>query len=538
MADVFLSYASQDRLRIKPLAEALESRGFSVWWDRALGAGEDYAAVITRELRAAKAVVVVWTDASASSTFVRDEAGRARDEGRLIPVMLDQVEIPLGFGAFQAEDFTRWNGRPEAAQMHLLEEALRAKLEGRSIDGGAVAARRRRLMTRIRLVSVLTVVGAVIGIAAGLNNIFGFVGEEPPPIVQQDKGAQLLDLLNQGKLTPEQAIELARLLEAGALGEPEQETAALEAPASGTAPMDSAAPAPSARARLGTEQVTMAEVATVSQAEFDADARETYRAAVAELLRSPDEDIRRATLQLSDPSRRDAAMQTLWAKAADGGPQAAAIYRVCGAVGEANNHPLGTRALERARTLNPEDARVWRMSSYALRRENRAEEAQGAALVGAGLQAQAAGNTAVAEQRLEAALPRLQAVESRAFVESSLGDAAARRNDWSTATQRYGAALELRERTTTTDATTAPAAQALQVDASKLVRALDRSGRTEEACQQAQEVQQQHDVAPADQELAQRCAQYRIQVRPQVIQRTPSTTLQRAPVTQQVAPRQ
>lgn len=537
MADVFLSYASQDRLRIKPLAEALEARGFSVWWDRALGAGEDYAAVITRELRAAKAVVVVWTEASASSTFVRDEAGRARDEGRLIPVMLDQVEIPLGFGAFQAEDFTRWNGRSEAAQVQLLEEALRAKLEGRSIDGGAVAARRRRLMTRIRLVSVLTVVGAVIGIAAGLNNIFGFVGDDPPPIVQQDKGAQLLDLLNQGKLTPEQAIELARLLEAGALGEAEQETAALEAPAGAApAPMD-AAPGAQSRATLG-EAAPIAEVATVTQAEFDADARETYRLAVAELLRSPDPEIRRATMQLSDPARRDAAMQTLWAKAADGGPQAAAIYRVCGAVGEANNHPLGVRALDRARTLNPEDSRVWRMSSYALRRENRVQEAEGAALVGAGLQAQATGNTEVAEQRFEAALPRLQAADSQAFVQSTLGDAAARRNDWSVATQRYGAALELREQAPAQGATQEPAALALQVDASKLVRALDRSGRTQEACEQAQQVQREHDVAPADQELAQRCTQYRIQVRPQVIQRTPGATLQRAPVTQELAPRQ
>lgn len=526
MADVFLSYASQDRLRIKPLAEALEARGFSVWWDRALGAGEDYAAVITRELRAARAVVVVWTEASAASTFVRDEAGRARDEGRLIPVLLDPVEIPLGFGAFQAEDFTRWNGRPEAAQVQLLEEALRAKLEGRAIDGGAVAARRRRLMTRIRLVSVLTVVGAVIGIAAGLNNIFGFVGDDPPPVVQQDKGAQLLDLLNQGKLTPEQAIELARLLEVGALGEGEQETAALEAPAGAApAPMD-AAPGVQSRSTMGAEP-PMAEIATVTQAEFDADARATYRTAMAELLRSPDAEIRTAALALSDPRRRDAAMQTLWAKAAEGGPQAAAIYRVCGAVGEANNHPLGIRALDRARALNPEDARVWRMSSFALQRDNRPQEAAGAALVGAGLQAQASGDQAAAEQRLEAALPRLQAPESRAFVQGALGDAAARRNDWSVATQRYSAALELREQTATAEAP-APVAQ-LQVDASKLVRALDRSGQTEAACEQALAVQRAHNVAPADEELARRCAQLRIQVRPQILQRAPAATVQRAP---------
>lgn len=519
MADVFLSYASEDRQRVRPLAEALQARGISVWWDRALGAGEDYASVITRELRAAKAVVVVWTEASAASTFVRDEAGRARDEGRLIPVLLDRVEIPLGFGAFQAEDFTRWNGQAQAAQVSLLEEAIRAKLEGRSIDGGAVAAKRRRLMTRIRIVSVLTVVGAIVGIAAGVNNIFGIVGNDPPPVTRPDHASQLLDLVNQGKLTPEQAIELARLLESGALGE--QQSAALEAPADAAPAPPSAGAGMRSRASVRDARGEEAETVMVSQAAFDADARETYRDAVAELLRNPDPDIRRATIELSRPETRDAAMQTLWAKARDGGPAAAAIYRVCGAVGEANNHPLGARALDRARALNPEDARVWRMSAFALQRENKPVEAQGAALVGAGLEAQAAGQTAVAEQRLRAALPRLEGAESRAFVEATLGDAAARRNDWTEATERYGSALRLREQAEPNT----PAAQSLQVDAQKLVRALDRSGRTEEACRAALSVQQSHNVTPADQELARRCSELRIQVRPQVIQRAP--TLQR-----------
>src|SRR6185295_16028766 len=113
--------------RVRPLAEALQKRGFNIWWDRSLAAGQDYAAIIERELHGAKAVIVVWTKGSAASTFVRDEAGRARDQGRLVPVMLDPVEIPLGYGSFQAEDFTRWNGGANAPQMQILEETLKAK---------------------------------------------------------------------------------------------------------------------------------------------------------------------------------------------------------------------------------------------------------------------------------------------------------------------------------------------------------------------------------------------------------------------------
>ncbi|MGE3142250.1 MAG: TIR domain-containing protein [Hyphomonadaceae bacterium] len=499
MADVFISYASQDRLRIKPLAEALEARGFSVWWDRALGAGEDYTAVITRELAAARAVIVVWTDASVSWTFVRDEGGRARDDGRLVPLLLDKVQIPLGFGAFQAEDFTKWNGQANAPQMQLLEEVLRAKLEGRSIDGGAVAAKRRRLMARVRIVSVLSVILVVGGIA--------LVGKQliaPPPVVQQDPRAQLLDLLNQGKLTPEQAIELARLLEAGALGNSATaENAAADGQAAG-------APAMAARSEMAAaEAPEEAQVASVSEAEFDEAARDTFRQSMAALLVSPDAQVRRAALQLSNAEARPAAMQALQRYAAAHPAASADIYRVVGAVGAANDAPGAEQALEQARNSNPQDAQVWRMLSYSYRRAHRAEDARAAALVSSGLQAQARGQTDVAQERLEAALPQLQAPEGRAFVEGQLGDVAAQRNDWTSASRHFGAAYDLRARA----APDAPAASAIQVDAQKYVRALDRDGRTAEACHQARQAQEEHNVAP-EPELTQRCAQLNIEVAP------------------------
>ena len=43
MADVFTSYATKDRDRARALAEALQSLGWTVWWDRKLRAGSDYA---------------------------------------------------------------------------------------------------------------------------------------------------------------------------------------------------------------------------------------------------------------------------------------------------------------------------------------------------------------------------------------------------------------------------------------------------------------------------------------------------------------
>ncbi|HRO04961.1 MAG TPA: hypothetical protein PLS69_15280, partial [Terricaulis sp.] len=95
----------------------------------------------------------------------------------------DQVQLPLGFGAFQAEDFTRWNGGANAPQMQILEEALKAKIEGRDVNSAEIARKRRKLMARVRLVSVLTVIALVVGIAAGGRYLFN---PSTPEVTQAD----------------------------------------------------------------------------------------------------------------------------------------------------------------------------------------------------------------------------------------------------------------------------------------------------------------------------------------------------------------
>ncbi len=42
MADIFLSYASEDRERVQPLAEVLEGQGYSVWWDTRIGVATSF----------------------------------------------------------------------------------------------------------------------------------------------------------------------------------------------------------------------------------------------------------------------------------------------------------------------------------------------------------------------------------------------------------------------------------------------------------------------------------------------------------------
>jgi hypothetical protein len=70
MSDIFLSYANEDLPRVLPLVRALERRGWSVWWDRAILPGRTYDIVIEEALEAARCVIVVWSNTSVTSDWV------------------------------------------------------------------------------------------------------------------------------------------------------------------------------------------------------------------------------------------------------------------------------------------------------------------------------------------------------------------------------------------------------------------------------------------------------------------------------------
>ena len=72
--DVFVSYSKEDRTAAKRIAARLENEGFAVWWDAAIHSGETFDEVIERQLRAAKAAVVLWSPRSVASRWVRAEA--------------------------------------------------------------------------------------------------------------------------------------------------------------------------------------------------------------------------------------------------------------------------------------------------------------------------------------------------------------------------------------------------------------------------------------------------------------------------------
>lgn len=111
--DIFISYAREDRDRVRRIAEELARRGLDVWWDPRLRGGQDYRDAIESALKAARCVVVAWSRHSVDSDFVIDEAERGKQRGILLPVFLDEgISPPLGFGGTHAKDLSGWLADP------------------------------------------------------------------------------------------------------------------------------------------------------------------------------------------------------------------------------------------------------------------------------------------------------------------------------------------------------------------------------------------------------------------------------------------
>jgi hypothetical protein len=132
MSDIFVSYSRKDKQKAQAIAEALIEQGWSVWWDRKIPAGKTFDEIIDLELAAAKCVFVLWSKSSIASNWVKEEANEAQTRNILVPVLIEDTKIPLGFRRIQAADLINWDGNKKEVDFVVLLNGIN------SIVGNAI----------------------------------------------------------------------------------------------------------------------------------------------------------------------------------------------------------------------------------------------------------------------------------------------------------------------------------------------------------------------------------------------------------------
>lgn len=127
MSDIFISYSKPGKPLAETLAKVLGKR-WTVWWDPKIPPGRRFGAVIQQELEAARCVIVLWSKHSVKSHYVCEEAEFARLNDKLVPALVEEAELPIGFRTIEAARLMGWQGDETDEEFVNLLAELRRRL--------------------------------------------------------------------------------------------------------------------------------------------------------------------------------------------------------------------------------------------------------------------------------------------------------------------------------------------------------------------------------------------------------------------------
>jgi hypothetical protein len=143
--DVFLSYSRDDRASARHIADCFAAEGINVWWDARLQSGQTFDEVIERQLKEAKAVVVLWTPRSVNSRWVRAEATLADRKNKLVPAVIEPCDRPIAFELTHTADLSEWTGDISDVRWRNFVDDVRRLVNADSEEAPAAAARPARV---------------------------------------------------------------------------------------------------------------------------------------------------------------------------------------------------------------------------------------------------------------------------------------------------------------------------------------------------------------------------------------------------------
>lgn len=151
MSDIFISYASEDVAVVRQLVYLLEKHDWSVWWDRSILAGSSFDRAIEEAIDKAKCIIVVWSEKSAISSWVRAEADEGRQRDILVPIIIEETRIPLAFRQIHAINLIHWQPTQADPRVEELLFSIRTTLDkhtdGTTTVSGEPATQKRQIPT-------------------------------------------------------------------------------------------------------------------------------------------------------------------------------------------------------------------------------------------------------------------------------------------------------------------------------------------------------------------------------------------------------
>ena len=121
MSDIFLSYTQADREIAALVVARLRTEGWTVFWDQDIPAMQIWEEVIEREAKTAGCLVVLWSENSGKSDWVREEVHVARKRDVLLVACLDSSDPPFGYATLQVSRLAGWDGVKDSSGIqHLI----------------------------------------------------------------------------------------------------------------------------------------------------------------------------------------------------------------------------------------------------------------------------------------------------------------------------------------------------------------------------------------------------------------------------------
>jgi hypothetical protein len=125
MSNVFLAYKREDLARATAVRDKLDELDIPLFIDQKLRNSDNYIAVINEELKVARAVLVLWSEAaireptSTEPNFMLSEAQKGFARGILVAATFERLvldQLPVPFNLYQTADLSDWIDTGQSAR--------------------------------------------------------------------------------------------------------------------------------------------------------------------------------------------------------------------------------------------------------------------------------------------------------------------------------------------------------------------------------------------------------------------------------------